>query len=303
MSNEVSELRSETVEMVSDAIGSMRDYADMIDASLSGAVDVLESKLDASVSELSEIVDREVIALNEWNAEQDVRLTSLETKDSSIIAWVEFETERLETKEAQDIESVYNYIDTSILAYVDENDFALNNNIADVSSKVDALVHYVEVSDAQLHDAISDVASDVSLAFVEIETVNVDVQHNAESISTLDSSIKQLFDMMTKLCNKLGIDKIEEPSTDVLPDMMQKIQDLYDEELEWRILDSSSQYDPEWHDLSTGDASTNDDVNTNMVSQDNLRTLNDASSGQQTVVTASTSSNGAFDRHWRSLGD
>jgi hypothetical protein len=125
-----------------------------------------------------------------------------------------------------------------------------------------------------LSNAINEVASDVSLAFVKIETVNVDVQHNAENISLLDSSVKQLFDMMNKLCERLGIDKVLDPSVDVLPDMMQKIQDLYNEELEWRILDSSAQYDPEWHDLSTGAASTNEN-DRNMVSQDNLRNLSE----------------------------
>jgi hypothetical protein len=178
----------------------------------------------------------------------------------------------------------------------------LSNEIADVSNKVDELTEYVETADAQLNNAINEVASDVSLAFTKIETVNNDVQHNTENITILDSSVKQLFDMVNRLCTRLGIDKIEEPIVDVLPDMMQKIQDLYDEELVWRILDSSSQYDPEWHDLSTGDASTNEN-NMNMVSQDNLRNLNDASSEEQTVVVQSTSSNGAFDRHWRSLGD
>lgn len=276
-------------------LAALRDYVDTEDASI---VEHIDSSLAEFATETVEALD----IVREWNVEQDVRLTALETTDSSIISWVESEISRVESKEANDIENVYNYIDTSILAYVDENDFALSNEIADVSNKVDALVQYVETADAQLSNSINEVASDVSLAFVEIETVNVDVQHNAENILLLDSSVKQLFDMMNKLCVRLGIDKIEEPSVDVLPDMMQKIQDLYDEELEWRILDSSSQYDPEWHDLSTGDASTNEN-NRNMVSQDNLRNLNDASSEEQTVVVQSTSSNGAFDRHWRSLGD
>jgi len=276
-------------------LAELRDYVDSVDASVIEHVD----------SSIAQLADETVAALDivrEWNVDQDVRLTALETTDSSIISWVESEISRVESKEANDIENVYNYIDTSILAYVDENDFALSNEIADVSNKVDALVQYVETADAQLSNSINEVASDVSLAFVEIETVNVDVQHNAENISLLDSSVKQLFDMMNKLCVRLGIDKIEEPSVNVLPDMMQKIQDLYEDELEWRILDSSSQYDPEWHDLSTGDASTNEN-NMNMVSQDNLRNLNDTSSEEQTVVVQSTSSNGAFDRHWRSLGD
>jgi hypothetical protein len=276
-------------------LAALRDYVDTEDASI---VEHIDSSLAEFATEAVEALD----IVREWNVEQDVRLTALETTDSSIISWVESEISRVESKEANDIENVYNYIDTSILAYVDENDFALSNEIADVSNKVDALVQYVETADAQLSNSINEVASDVSLAFVDIETINVDVQHNAENISLLDSSVKQLFDMMNKLCVRLGIDKIEEPSVDVLPDMMQKIQDLYDEELEWRILDSSAQYDPEWHDLSTGDASTNEN-NRNMVSQDNLRNLNDASSEEQTVVVQSTSSNGAFDRHWRSLGD
>ena len=275
-------------------LAALRDYVDSVDASVIEHVD----------SSIAQLADETVAALDivrEWNVDQDVRLTALETTDSSIISWVESEIARLEDKETNDIENVYNYIDTSILAYVDENDYVLSNEIADVSNKVDALVQYVETADAQLSNAINEVASDVSLAFVEIETVNVDVQHNTENITALDSSVKQLFDMMNKLCVRLGIDKIEEPSVNVLPDMMQKIQDLYEDELEWRILDSSSQYDPEWHDLSTGDASTNEN-NMNMVSQDNLRNLNDASSEEQTVVVQSTSSNGAFDRHWRDLG-
>jgi hypothetical protein len=197
-------------------LDTLREYVDAADASI-------YDHIDGSIAELADETVAALDIIREWNVDQDVRLTALETTDSSIISWVESEIARLEDKETNDIENVYNYIDTSILAYVDENDFALSNEIADVSNKVDALVQYVETADAQLNNAINEVASDVSLTFTKIETVNDDVQHNTENITILDSSVKQLFDMVNSLCTRLGIDKIEEPIVDVLPDMMQKI--------------------------------------------------------------------------------
>lgn len=42
--------------------------------------------------------------------------------------------------------------------------------------------------------------------------------------------------MVYAIYNKLGIDKVIEPSTNILPAMIEEIKSISDEELDWRTL-------------------------------------------------------------------
>ena len=80
---------------------------------------------------------------------------------------------------------------------------------------------------------------------------------------------------------------------------MQKIEDIYDNELEWRVFDSSLPYDPEWRDNGEENETNNNMEINNSVIRNIGETTNDENE-EQTVV--ADPNNRSFNSFWRNLG-
>ena len=55
--------------------------------------------------------------------------------------------------------------------------------------------------------------------------------------------------MVYAIYNKLGIDKVIEPSTNILPAMIEEIKRISDEELDWRTLGNEPEPEPDYNDV------------------------------------------------------
>ena len=62
--------------------------------------------------------------------------------------------------------------------------------------------------------------------------------------------------MIYAIYNKLGIDNVIEPSTNILPAMIEEIKRISDEDLDWRTLGNEPEpvpdYNDEWRELDNG---------------------------------------------------
>ena len=112
-----------------------------------------------------------------------------------------------------------------------------------------------------------------------------------EKIDSVDSSVKQLFDMVYAIYNKLGLDNVIEPSTNVLPAIIEEIKKISDEDLDWRTLGNEPEpepepdYDEEWREL---DAGSEEEQNDNAPQSTRTRTV--ASDGNE-----------AYEESWREI--
>ena len=95
--------------------------------------------------------------------------------------------------------------------------------------------------------------------------------------------------MVYAIYNKLGIDKVIEPSTNILPAMIEEIKRISDEELDWRTLGDDPEpgpdYDDEWRELDDG---SEEEQNDNVLHSTMTRTV--ASSGNE-----------AYEETWREI--
>ena len=140
----------------------------------------------------------------------------------------------------------------------------LNNKINVLDSSVDNFADYVNAVDASLEGRISELENkqtvDASEFNTKIDALSeyVEVMNGQliNDIDQVDSSVQQLFDMVYAIYNKLGIDKVIEPSTNILPAMIEEIKSISDEELDWRTLgnelEPESNYDNQWRELDAG---------------------------------------------------
>ena len=55
--------------------------------------------------------------------------------------------------------------------------------------------------------------------------------------------------MVYAIYNKLGIDNVIEPSTNILPAMIEEIKRISDEELDWRTLGNEPEPEPDYNDV------------------------------------------------------
>lgn len=95
--------------------------------------------------------------------------------------------------------------------------------------------------------------------------------------------------MVYAIYNKLGIDKVIEPSTNILPAMIEEIKRISDEELDWRTLGNEPEpepdYDEEWRELN---ADSEEEQNDNAL--------------QSTITrTVASGSNEAYEETWREI--
>ena len=140
----------------------------------------------------------------------------------------------------------------------------LNNKINVLDSSVDNFADYVNAVDASLEGRISELENKQTVDASEFNTkidalseyVEVMDGQLANAIDQVDSSVQQLFDMVYAIYNKLGIDNVIEPSTNILPAMIEEIKRISDEELDWRTLGNEPEpvpdYDDEWRELDNG---------------------------------------------------
>ena len=93
--------------------------------------------------------------------------------------------------------------------------------------------------------------------------------------------------MVYAIYNKLGLDNVIEPSTNVLPAIIEEIKKLSDEDLDWRTLGNEPEpdYDEEWREL---DAGSEEEQNDNALQSTITRTV--ASDGNE-----------AYEETWREI--
>ena len=190
------------------------------------------------------------------------------------------------------------------------------DDVADNSSRIARLEFDMYDSSGEIMQDMSNIAANFVSVDSSIETLRSDVSsledgvetltvYTENAVETLDSSVAQLYEMFHMMSKRLGIDKIKIPIFDILPEIMQKIQDIYDKELEWRILDSSEgehgNYEKNWRLLNDDDDSLTDDS----------YVVDEPSDEQDTEVVDSGEDNtegdeehteGAFRAFWRNLG-
>jgi hypothetical protein len=279
----MSSLETKTAEDIATLDSSLKDYTDTCIQTLS----------DNTIAALQ--------IINDWCATQD---SSIERLDSSIVS-LQAEIDELKEKEAEDIEGLYDYVDVAT-AKIDASVVSLEGSVAELGTKTDALGAYIDETTGNLRSYINDVASDVSLAFLEIDENHEFIERNSARISLVDASVHALYAMVDRIYKKLGLEKVQVPETDILPDIMQKIDDIYDNELEWRVFDSSLSYDPEWRDNGEdGENSETNETNNrgmeinNSVIRNIGETTNDGNE-EQTVV--ADPNNRSFNSFWRNLG-
>ena len=171
----------------------------------------------------------------------------------------------------------------------------LNNKINVLDSSVDNFADYVNAVDASLEGRISELENKQTVDASEFNTkidalseyVEVMDGQLANAIDQVDSSVQQLFDMVYAIYNKLGIDKVIEPSTNILPAMVEEIKRISDEELDWRTLGNEPEpdpdYDDEWRELGDGSEEEQND------------------NAPQSTITRTVASDGneAYEETWR----
>ena len=180
----------------------------------------------------------------------------------------------LEEQIAEDISSAIEPV------YVRLDDFE-----SDVDDKFNELKDYVDVQDSSLSDKIDalaaytdiridEVAQDVSIASEEIEEVK---DFTLESVNQIDASVRQIFDMVSAIYRRLGLDHVEEPQTDIIPAILKAIDDISTNVNEdWRYLDTSPgpdepTYEEYWRELDEdAEIDTDDSDNYSVIDHEDL---------------------------------
>ena len=150
--------------------------------------------------------------------------------------------------------------------------------------------------------SIENLRSDINSLEEGVETLTV---YTEKAVETLDSSVAQLYGMFNMMNKRLGLDKIRIPIFDILPEIMEKIQEIYDNELEWRILDPSrgehGNYENNWRLLNDDEDGLTDDnyVVDELLNKPESEVVDNS---EDNTEGEEEQTEGAFRAFWRTLG-
>ena len=282
-----------------------------LDASVK-EVDIKASDVSTYAEEITEGLREEIISLidtsvvNYVNTKFEQAEDDIETLNTSLSA----KLNEYEEQNASEHTALYSYIDSSIAALsskLDNFDASVTEHIeflettdSSLNARINALGEYVDIN-------VESIASDISTLNDNIATLDDNINELDEnvqsSVETLDASIRELFDAINKISVKLGLDKIPDVSIDIIPTIIENIENIVDEELEWRILDGSQSYDPSWRSENVNNnnmISNNTTMNSN--NMDGATIDGNDDSVQQNSSQVVDSGNGHFNSLWRNLG-
>ena len=149
-------------------------------------------------------------------------------------------------------DAFYDYVG-SIDGKTDSSLSALSGRIDEAEDEIAAVREYVSTVDASLTGAISNLgtalASDISTVDEKVDALSEYVQQQDEALEEkterLDASLAMLFEMVSEIYDKLGLGYVIEPSTNILPAIIDEIRKISDDELDWRILGEEPEPEPE----------------------------------------------------------
>ena len=325
----IADVSSDIVSLSESTSSKFEQVASEIEA-LDASIKEAENKAEAAGVYAEQLVDElreEIGGMLDTSVRDYVDLKFNETKseiaalDASVsdeLNLLHNAQEAYEEHNAIEHAAIYEYIDASVdilNSKIDALDASLSEEIeflestdASLNARINALGEYVDINLESITSDISTLDGNIVWLSNEVDALSDNTQSKIEA---LDASVKELFDVINKISIKLGLDEIPDASISIIPTIIDTIEQIVESEMEWRILDGSVPYDPSlpydpsWRDLSTG----NEDDD-NMISQANLRDLNnqpqtiDSNSEEQlTSSNVRQSNNGVFNSWWRNLGD
>ena len=262
--DDVKQSISDLAETHAEDVSAINADIDDIDARLQttdSSVNILEGRMDNIDNEIAEIIG-------------DVSSVTVSIKElSDRMDAVENDIAVLEYDHVADVSALNARID-----YVASDVYAIASNLSECVDNVSSNSARISRLEFDMYDSSGEIMQDMSniaANFVAIdssvENLRSDVTtldenlemltvYTERSVDVLDSSMAYLYDVVRLINKRLGLDKIEAPMFDILPDIMNKIQEIYDKDLEWRTLDSSGgedehfNYDKYWRMLHNEDA-------------------------------------------------